>query len=99
MENGQVLEKSTSDWICCYSHLGKMSAVRHRSLETEYQYHPPVTVTTNTIILPTKHKQTHTHANTLAAGSDLPVAGIQLGWTWWLQGTLWSSGEHHREAF
>ena len=61
MENDQVVEKSKSDWIRCYSLLEKMSAVRHRSLETEYQRHPPVTVTTNTIILPTKHTHTHTH--------------------------------------
>ena len=54
MENDQV-EKSKSDWIRCYRLLEKMSAVRHRSLETEYQCHPPVTVTTNTIILPAKH--------------------------------------------
>lgn len=58
MENGQVLEKSTSDWIRCYRHLGKMS------LETEYQFHPLVTVTTNKIILPAKHTQTHTHIPT-----------------------------------
>lgn len=64
MENDLVVEKSDSDWIRCYSLLEKMSAVRHRSLETEYQYHPAVSVTTSTIILPTKHTQTHTHIQT-----------------------------------
>lgn len=64
MENNQVVEKSRSDWIRCHSLLEKMSAVRHRSLETEYQYDPAVSVTASTIILPTKHTQTHTHIHT-----------------------------------
>lgn len=42
------------------------------------------------------HTSKHPGSKQWPAILTQPVAGIQLGWTWWLQGTLWSSGEHHR---